>query len=117
MVGAKYVRLYSPEQNEALLGGNNSSGNGCLTMNTSPVDVDTHVLMLDTLVGVIQDSDSDAEEYEKERIGRMKYPLYAAAPFLDCILQPGDMLYIPAGWWHYVRSLNTSASVNFWWRK
>jgi len=33
-----------------------------------------------------------------------------------CILQPGDVLYIPSKWWHYVRSVDTSASVNVWWR-
>lgn len=35
--------------------------------------------------------------------------------FLDCILEEGDMLYIPPKWWHYVRSLTTSLSVSFWW--
>ncbi|PRQ35274.1 putative [histone H3]-lysine-36 demethylase [Rosa chinensis] len=34
--------------------------------------------------------------------------------FLDCILEEGDMLYIPPKWWHYVRSLTTSMSVSFW---
>ncbi|KLU81409.1 JmjC domain-containing protein 5 [Magnaporthiopsis poae ATCC 64411] len=36
-------------------------------------------------------------------------------PFVDCILEPGNMLYIPAGWWHYVRGLSVSFSVSFWW--
>ncbi|KAK3897312.1 hypothetical protein C8A05DRAFT_39137, partial [Staphylotrichum tortipilum] len=35
--------------------------------------------------------------------------------YLDCILEPGEMLYIPVGWWHYVRSLSVSFSVSFWW--
>lgn len=25
-----------------------------------------------------------------------------ATPVIDCVLQPGDMLYIPRGWWHHV---------------
>lgn len=29
-------------------------------------------------------------------------------------LGPGDVLYIPRGWYHCVQSLSTSASVNFW---
>lgn len=29
-------------------------------------------------------------------------------------LDPGDVLYIPQGWYHCVQSLSTSASVNFW---
>ena len=32
-----------------------------------------------------------------------------------CVLGPGDALFIPAGWWHYVTSLSVSISVNFWW--
>lgn len=35
--------------------------------------------------------------------------------FVDCILEEGEMLYIPPKWWHYVRSLTTSFSVSFWW--
>jgi len=36
-------------------------------------------------------------------------------PYVDCVLGPGDTLYIPVGWWHYVRSLSISFSVSFWW--
>jgi len=34
---------------------------------------------------------------------------------MDCILEEGEMLYIPPKWWHYVRSLTMSLSVSFWW--
>ncbi|KAK9379515.1 uncharacterized protein V2V93DRAFT_392054 [Kockiozyma suomiensis] len=34
--------------------------------------------------------------------------------YLECVLEPGNGLFIPAGWWHYVRSLSPSFSVNFW---
>ncbi len=35
--------------------------------------------------------------------------------YLECILEEDEMLYIPVGWWHYVRSLDTSFSVSLWW--
>ncbi len=31
------------------------------------------------------------------------------------IIGPGEAMYIPPGWWHHVRSLDTSLAVNFWW--
>lgn len=43
-------------------------------------------------------------------------PEFATLPFLDCVLQPGQMLFIPPGWWHYVKALSVSFSVSFWWK-
>lgn len=31
------------------------------------------------------------------------------------VLRPGDVLYLPAGWWHHVRTLEMSITLNFWW--
>ena len=39
-----------------------------------------------------------------------------APPALEGILGVGDILYIPKKWWHHVCSLETSISVNTWWR-
>jgi lysine-specific demethylase 8 len=44
-----------------------------------------------------------------------RFPLFGTAQYVDCILEAGQMLYIPPGWWHYVRSLSVSFSVSFWW--
>lgn len=45
-----------------------------------------------------------------------KYPKFSQAyeRRLDLVLGPGDALFMPKGTWHYVRSLTTSMSVNFW---
>ena len=60
-----------------------------LTSNTSTVDIDN--------------VDEDA------------FPLFSQLEYYDCILGPGESLFIPKGWWHYVKSLTTSASVSIWW--
>ncbi|KAH9489752.1 Lysine-specific demethylase 8 [Bulinus truncatus] len=45
-----------------------------------------------------------------------QFPKFASLPCLECILKPGDMLYIPPNHWHYVKSLSVSFSVSFWWQ-
>eukprot|EP00112_Aurelia_sp_Birch-Aquarium-sp1_P016610 Seg378.27 transcript_id=Seg378.27/GoldUCD/mRNA.D3Y31 product="JmjC domain-containing protein 5" protein_id=Seg378.27/GoldUCD/D3Y31 len=44
-----------------------------------------------------------------------KFPLFSAAPYLECIVKEGDLLFIPKKCWHYVKSLSLSFSVSFWW--
>jgi len=45
-----------------------------------------------------------------------KYPNFVKAEGYHLILNPGEMLYIPPGVWHFVKSLDTSFSVSFWWK-
>lgn len=42
------------------------------------------------------------------------HPLHAGVVTYDALLGPGDVLFIPKGWWHYVRSLTPSFSLNCW---
>ncbi|XP_033103937.1 lysine-specific demethylase 8-like [Anneissia japonica] len=62
---------------------------GCILENTSQVDV--------------------------EAVDQESYPLFSSAPYTECVLKSGQMLYIPPKYWHYIRSLATSFSVSFWW--
>ncbi|XP_062956622.1 bifunctional peptidase and arginyl-hydroxylase JMJD5 isoform X2 [Cynocephalus volans] len=84
VIGRKYIRLYSPQDSEALY-----PHDSHLLHNTSQVDVEN----------------PDLE----------KFPRFAEAPFLSCILSPGEILFIPVKYWHYVRALDLSFSVSFWW--
>lgn len=43
------------------------------------------------------------------------YPEFRKATPLECVLKPGELLFLPAFWWHQVRSLEVAISVNFWW--
>jgi ribosomal protein L16 Arg81 hydroxylase len=45
-----------------------------------------------------------------------QFPLFEGLEFSDCVLQEGDLLYLPPMYWHYVRSLSVSFSVSFWWQ-
>lgn len=44
-----------------------------------------------------------------------KYTRFRQARALAGVIEPGELLYLPAYWWHHVRSLQISISVNFWW--
>lgn len=44
-----------------------------------------------------------------------KYPEFANATIYNAVLFPGDMLFIPSGWWHHIESLNVSVTYNIWW--
>ncbi|MDX9680051.1 cupin-like domain-containing protein [Pseudomonas protegens] len=50
----------------------------------------------------------DPENYLAE-----KFPDYQQSVSTVCELRPGDMLYLPAGWWHHVLNLEVSWSLNF----
>ncbi|CAH0546362.1 unnamed protein product [Brassicogethes aeneus] len=41
---------------------------------------------------------------------------FTKATMYKCLLEPGDMLYIPLKWWHHVTALDKSFSVSFWWK-
>jgi hypothetical protein len=45
-----------------------------------------------------------------------RFPRFVEAHPWVAVLEPGDMLWLPPNWWHEVRTLDLSISVNFWWR-
>ena len=85
--GYKYVRLYALDQTP-LLYATTQRANNTNSFGTSPVRVEAPL----------------PPEYAKA----------GEAAYVEGVLGPGDMLFIPKSHWHYVRSLTTSVSVNFW---
>jgi len=50
--------------------------------------------------------DLDAPDYAR-------YPLLRQARVLEVVLEPGDTLFLPLGWWHQVASLELSMSFSY----
>lgn len=51
-------------------------------------------------------------------INLQRFPAMAGVPVLDCVLEPGEILFLPVGWWHFVEALDVSITVsatNFRW--
>jgi hypothetical protein len=61
----------------------------------------------------IYNKDRYYSEVDPEQVNFKKYPLFKKAITLDTIVNPGDILFIPVGWWHWVESLEVSISVTF----
>ncbi|KAJ9148899.1 Clavaminate synthase-like protein [Pleurostoma richardsiae] len=105
VVGRKYVRLYAPREGARMRA--RGKEDGVEMGNTSRWDV-----------GVEEGWDTAGDRGEDghdEGVALRDEDDFRSIPFVDCILGPGDTLYIPAGWWHYVRGLSVSFSVSFWW--
>ena len=86
LVGAKYVRLYDRECSPQLYVSKDTSYGG---------------------QGNMSELDCEREDYER-------HPLAKDTNYKEVLLFPGDCLFIPARHWHYIRSLSTSVSVNYW---
>jgi hypothetical protein len=42
-----------------------------------------------------------------------RFPLFRNATRYECILEPGELLFIPSRWWHHVVCLEKSITVNY----
>lgn len=119
VVGSKYVRLYAPLEGSAHMHKRGKEG-GVDMGNTSSFDVGVvEGWDDDTNAGASDEDDQSVREEDEENQGRKKQEKeieeFRKVPYVDCILEPGDALYIPVGWWHYVRGLSVSFSVSIWW--
>ncbi|USP81521.1 uncharacterized protein yc1106_08795 [Curvularia clavata] len=118
VVGYKYVRLYAPEETKRLYP-RSVDESGVDMSNTSQVDLD-EAMALFPAISCFQHTESDletnsnTEDKLKKREFQDQFPEFENAPYFEGILGPGDCLYLPVGWWHYVRSLTPSFSVSFW---
>lgn len=76
---------------------------GCKLVTLIP-SFETHLVY--NHLGVYSEVDFDAPDYER-------YPLFRDVSRLEVLLEPGQVLFIPVGWWHHVRSLDVSVSLSF----
>ena len=85
VVGSKYVKLFPPEDGPYLY----------RNFDDSQLSNATHLP-----VDLIENPPNTTD-----------FPEYTKASETETILIPGDALFIPKGWWHFVKSLETSANV------
>lgn len=44
-----------------------------------------------------------------------RFPGFLSVPYMEVVLAPGEALFMPSRWWHYVRAESMSFSVSYWW--
>ncbi|XP_002067999.2 lysine-specific demethylase 8 [Drosophila willistoni] len=57
----------------------------------------------------------NTSQIDAAKLDLQTYPLAESVQFYELFLQPGDCLYMPPKWWHYVQAKTPSFSVSFWW--
>jgi ribosomal protein L16 Arg81 hydroxylase len=61
----------------------------------------------------VYNSSGAFSDVDCERPDLNRYPMFREATLIDVILQPGEVLFLPVGWWHHMRALDISMTVSF----
>ncbi|KAF2277110.1 Clavaminate synthase-like protein [Westerdykella ornata] len=114
VVGRKYIRLYAPGEGGKMYP-RGKDERGVDMGNTSLVDLDVAMGVWGEVSCWRGGRDKEGQSWEDIKAEyEHRFPLFRTAAYVECVLGPGECLYIPPGWWHYVRSLTPSFSVSFW---
>ena len=57
-------------------------------------------------IGVFSAVDLENPNYDQ-------YPLFKHVNVMEAILEPGEIIFMPVGWWHQVKALDISISLSF----
>jgi hypothetical protein len=52
-------------------------------------------------------------EVDLERPDPARYPIFEEATVLEVVVEPGETMFLPLGWWHQVASLDVSLSFSY----
>jgi ribosomal protein L16 Arg81 hydroxylase len=52
-------------------------------------------------------------QVDMTNIDYARFPLLRNARIMDVILEPGELLFLPVGCWHYVKGLDMSITMTF----
>lgn len=108
--GEKHLTLFDPHHNENLYEAHIPEALLGFTPRTGSFHRRTLLESTSMVMSPVDILDPDFEQF----------PRFAEAKRLHCSLRPGDVLFMPAFWWHEVQSRpdpveRRNLAVNFWW--
>ena len=48
---------------------------------------------------------------DPENVDLERFPLFGYVNVIDVTIGPGDILFLPVGWWHHVRGLDPTITI------
>ncbi|MGB8420717.1 Stf0 family sulfotransferase [Paraburkholderia sp.] len=108
-----------------------NNGAGCFLWfgpagTVTPLHHDTSNILLAQVVGrkryriipaaqwqYIYNSTGVFSDVDCERPDLVQFPKFRHATVIDLVVQPGEVLFMPVGWWHHVRALDVSMTISF----
>ncbi|MDE1181470.1 cupin-like domain-containing protein [Paraburkholderia sp.] len=52
-------------------------------------------------------------QVDASAVDNAQFPAMQQAQRIECTLEPGELLFLPVGWWHYVEGLDASVTMTF----
>jgi lysine-specific demethylase 8 len=106
VVGHQYVRIYPADQMQYIY------------PHPDPFNRNTSLIrspMLDRFHGdatATATTTSFAEEQSNLDLAS-RFPLLSQATYMECVLKPGELLYIPQGYWYFAKTLSYTFALSF----
>jgi hypothetical protein len=120
--GAKHVRLWKPldtdideDETETIKNDDDDKDKNTKWKTTTTTTTTMYPYTPSSAENAKLTNTSKAGDISLASFSPRAFPKLYQRPFYDVQLDAGDALFIPRGWWHFVKSVSNSISLSHWW--